>query len=59
MCKTDNFGAGYADGTNFIWQSLDVIISITTINKLDIIIEDNDYINKDNIQYTIEGINIQ
>lgn len=53
------FGAGYADGTNFIWQSLDVIIPITTINKLDIIIEDNDYINKDNIQYTIEGINIQ
>lgn len=53
------FGAGYADGTNFIWQSLDVIIPITIINKLDIIIEDNDYINKDNIQYTIEGINIQ
>lgn len=53
------FGAGYADGTNFIWETLDVIIPITTMNKLVIIIEDNDYINKDNIQYTIEGINIQ
>lgn len=52
------FGAGYADGTNFIWQSIDVIIPISCTNKVDIILPDDDYLDISKATYSIEGIAI-
>lgn len=50
------FGAGYADGTNFIWETVDIILPVSSTNKISIVVPDENYLDTSKISYGIDGI---
>lgn len=49
------FGAGYADGTNFIWETVDIVLPVSG-NKVAIVVPDENYLDTSKISYSIDGI---
>lgn len=49
------FGAGYADGTNFIWETVDIVLPVSG-DKISIVVPDENYLDTSKISYSIDGI---
>ena len=56
------FGAGYADGTSFIWETVDIVLPVTPVSpvtrgdKVSIVVPDENYLDTSKISYSIDGI---